>query len=156
VKASLCLRRARPQDLAALVALERVASLDPWAERQVADELVRGAGGEVLVLEGRGGLRGWCALRVAVGELEILRLAVHPEERRRGRARALLGAALRAGMRAGASRALLEVRASNAAARSLYAHFGFVPIGVRKEYYRCPAEDAVVLARALDEERERP
>jgi len=46
-------------------------------------------------------------------------------------------------------RALLEVRASNDVARSLYAKSGFVAIGLRKDYYVEPLEDALVLARPL-------
>jgi ribosomal-protein-alanine N-acetyltransferase len=147
---SLFLRRATPGDLAALVALELEASRHPWNEAQVAGELSRPAPDSVLALDGHAGVRAWCAFRLVVGELQILNLAVHPAERRRGFGRLLLDAALRAGARAGASRALLEVRAGNAAARQLYAAFGFVPLGLRKDYYSLPREDALVLARAID------
>jgi len=41
------------------------------------------------------------------------------------------------------------VRASNTAARTLYAHFGFVPLGARKDYYSEPREDGLVLARDI-------
>ena len=43
---------------------------------------------------------------------------------------------------------LLEVRASNTAAQSLYAAHGFTRIGLRRRYYQAPQEDAVVM-RAL-------
>ena len=39
----------------------------------------------------------------------------------------------------------LEVRESNAAARSLYAHFGFVKVGERKDFYTEPTENAVLM-----------
>jgi ribosomal-protein-alanine N-acetyltransferase len=39
----------------------------------------------------------------------------------------------------------LEVRESNAAARALYARFGFREGGRRRGYYRKPVEDALVL-----------
>jgi ribosomal-protein-alanine N-acetyltransferase len=39
----------------------------------------------------------------------------------------------------------LEVRASNAPALALYRRFGFAPSGVRKDYYKDPTEDALVL-----------
>ena len=45
----------------------------------------------------------------------------------------------------------LEVRASNKAALALYRRFGFAPSGVRKDYYKDPTEDALVLwAREID------
>ncbi len=141
------LRRAGPADLAALAELEALASLDPWNEAQIAVEVARPAPDAALVLAGRSGVRAWCAVRVVAGELQLMSLAVHPDERRRGLGRFLLGAALQAAARAGANRALLEVRASNTAARALYSLFGFVPLGVRTQYYRAPPEDALVLVR---------
>ena len=150
------LRRARLEDAQALVALERGASLHPWNEAQIRAELAREAPDGVLLLQARDGPRGFCAYRLAAGELAVMNLAVLPGERRRGYGRALLAAALRAGARAGAERALLEVRASNAAALALYARFGFERIGARREYYREPVEDAVVLARGLERGARRP
>jgi [ribosomal protein S18]-alanine N-acetyltransferase len=149
VSVAVFLRRALPADVEALVELERAASLHPWNEAQLAVEIARAAPDGVLVMEGRAGVRAWCAYRLAVGELQILNLAVEPRERRRGLGRRLLEAALRRGTAAGAGRALLEVRASNDAARSLYAKSGFVAIGLRKDYYVEPLEDALVLARPL-------
>ena len=43
----------------------------------------------------------------------------------------------------------LEVRASNASARSLYEKLGFEQIGCRKNYYRNPKEDALILKKTL-------
>jgi ribosomal-protein-alanine N-acetyltransferase len=144
------LRRAESADAAALGELERGASLHPWSEAQIQSELAREAPDGVLLLEAREGPRGYCAYRVAAGELSVLNLAVRPSERGRGYGRVLLAAALRAGARAGAARALLEVRASNLAALALYARFGFSRLGQRRAYYREPVEDAVVLARGLE------
>lgn len=153
---AVLLRRAEAADAAALVALERAASLHPWNDAQIRAELAREAPDGVLLIRSRGAARGYCAYRVGVGELSVLNLAVDPGARRRGYGSALLAAALRAGARAGASRALLEVRASNAEALALYAHFGFERIGVRRDYYREPVEEALVLARALGAAPERP
>jgi ribosomal-protein-alanine N-acetyltransferase len=57
--------------------------------------------------------------------------------------------AMARGARAGARRALLEVRAGNTPARALYASLGFTDRGVRRGYYTAPLEDAVVLERAV-------
>jgi [ribosomal protein S18]-alanine N-acetyltransferase len=153
---AVLLRRAEAADAAALVALEQGASLHPWNDAQMRAELAREAPDGVLVLQARDAACGYCAYRVGAGELSVLNLAVDPGARRRGYGSALLAAALRAGARAGASRALLEVRASNAAALALYAHFGFERLGARRDYYREPVEDAFVLARALGAAAERP
>jgi ribosomal-protein-alanine N-acetyltransferase len=127
--------------------LERAASLHPWSEAQMRDELERSAPDGVLVLESRGGILAYGAFRMVVDELHVMNLAVRPELRRRGLARFLLGIALARAARAGATRALLEVRAGNTAARALYTQCGFVPLGRREQYYADPPEDALVLVR---------
>jgi ribosomal-protein-alanine N-acetyltransferase len=43
----------------------------------------------------------------------------------------------------------LEVRASNERAARLYARFGFTEIGIRRDYYERPTEDARVLRLGL-------
>jgi [ribosomal protein S18]-alanine N-acetyltransferase len=72
---------------------------------------------------------------------------VLPARRRTGVATALLVFVLGEGARLGARRATLEVRRSNAVARSLYERFGFAVAGVRRAYYTHPVEDALVLWR---------
>ncbi len=140
-------RRADSGDTAAVAELERVSSLHPWSEALVRAELERSAPDAVLVLEARSGIVGYCAFRIVLDEMHVMNLAVHPERRRRGLGRLLLGKALASAARAGATRALLEVRAGNAEARALYTESGFVPLAVRKRYYSDPPDDALVLVR---------
>jgi len=78
---------------------------------------------------------------VAPDEGEILNLAVAPELRRSGIARALLGEIFQ--YFSGAI--FLEVRESNGAARAFYKSLGFQEVGLRKEYYRAPPETAIVM-----------
>lgn len=139
------LRRAGPADAVAVAVLERGASLHPWSEAQVRDELARPAPDAVLVLEGRDGILAYCAARLVVDELHVMNLAVDARARRRGFGRFLLRRCLALGERAGVRRALLEVRSGNTAARALYANCGFVLLGRRKAYYAEPTEDALVL-----------
>jgi ribosomal-protein-alanine N-acetyltransferase len=143
------LRRGEPDDAAALAALERSASLHPWTEGQLCEELARPLPDAVLVIQGLSGILAYCAVRLVVGELHVMNLAVDARARRRGLARLLLQKSLERGARAGAVRALLEVRAGNTAAQALYARAGFALLGKRKAYYVDPPEDALVLARAL-------
>ncbi len=107
------------------------------------------AGIPFLVAEADGGVVGYVIGRVAADEGEILNVGVHPQWRRRGIARALVRALLDALGAAGARAVYLEVRESNAAARQLYAAFGFGEIGRRARYYRRPVEDAVILRTAV-------
>ena len=80
---------------------------------------------------------------------EIANLAVVPTARRRGVARALLEAIVAEARESRIVRLFLEVRESNAAARTLYASAGFAPIARRARYYRKPVEDAIVLRLEL-------
>jgi ribosomal-protein-alanine N-acetyltransferase len=141
------LRRAGLSDTHALSELEGASSLHPWSEAQMRAELERSAPDAVLVLESRGGILAYGAFRMVLDELHVMNLAVRPEARRRGLGRFLLGKALARAGRAGATRALLEVRAGNTAARALYTECGFVPLAERKQYYSDPPEDALVLVR---------
>jgi ribosomal-protein-alanine N-acetyltransferase len=79
--------------------------------------------------------------------MQILDVAVDPAWRRRGLARFLLRVAFRRAAAAGARTALLEVRAGNREALRLYESLGFARTGVRRQYYREPVEDAVLLRR---------
>ncbi len=89
----------------------------------------------------------YCAVWLILDELHINNLAVHPDWRRRGVATRLLDVVLAEAAAAGAPRATLEVRRSNDAARRLYERFGFHVAAVRRDYYRSPVEDALVLWR---------
>jgi len=94
------------------------------------------------VAEVKGCVAGFLVMReVAPGEREILNLAVDPAERRTGIARGLVGDALARAKGAW----FLEVRASNSAAIQLYESAGFKRAGRRPDYYREPAEDAIVM-----------
>lgn len=78
-----------------------------------------------------------------------MNLAVSLEVRRRGIGRTLLSHALAVGQQEAASRALLEVRASNTGAVALYEQAGFRVTGRRRAYYRQPEEDAVLMEKNL-------
>ncbi len=81
---------------------------------------------------------------VAGGEREVLNMAVDPEFRRRGIARALLEAECNRNL----ADYFLEVRASNEAARALYSVMGFTEVGVRPAYYENPPESGIVMKRS--------
>lgn len=84
----------------------------------------------------------------ASGTGEVLTVAVSPEFRRMGAARGMLGRFLEL-LPAETENIALEVRASNTAAIALYESFGFERQGVRKRFYRDPAEDAIVMVKEV-------
>ena len=92
-----------------------------------------------IVAEIDGEVAGFAVWRgVGEGEWELLNIAVDPAYRRRGVAWELLG-------ELPAGRIFIEVRESNAAARSLYENRGFTLIGRRRGYYESPDEDGIVM-----------
>lgn len=99
-----------------------------------------------------GDATGFLLGRAVAGEAELLTLAVAPEARRRGIARALVAAFLAEAAARGAETAFLEVAADNAPAEALYRAAGFAQAGRRRGYYARPPQpplDALVMARPL-------
>ena len=91
---------------------------------------------------------GMIMARVAADEAEILTLAVHPDARRQGLARALLAEAARHAAAHGATALFLEVALRNTAARALYTGAGFTEVGRRRRYY-ADGDDALVMRLTL-------
>jgi ribosomal-protein-alanine N-acetyltransferase len=81
----------------------------------------------------------------AADEAELANLAVAPGFRGRGIAGALLDQLTRDAWAVGVQAVFLEVRSSNEAAVALYEGRGFHQVGVRRQYYTSPTEDARVL-----------
>ena len=128
-------------DVAVLAALHATSFPDGWSAASIR-ELFASPGVFVFQFPD-----GFILARAAVGEAEILTLAVAPPARRQGRARALIRAAATHALKLGAGTLFLEVATGNAAARALYAGLGFAPVGLRKAYYA--GQDAHILKTAL-------
>jgi len=142
------IRAATAEDAAGVAALEALCfGDDAWTPPMVLSELT-GSDRDALVALEDTALVGY-AMTLASGDVvDLLRIAVRPEARRRGVARALLDAVLERAKRTRAERVLLEVRVGNAAARAFYAAAGFAEIARRRGYYR-DGSDALVLALPL-------
>ena len=126
----------------AVHAIEQRVFADPWSTQDFRD---CASFAVFLVAEQQGKVAGYVVALDAADEGEILNLAVAEGGRRRGLGRALVEAITAALSERGVRQVYLEVRESNAAARALYAGFGFKDVGRRKGYYRRPVEDAIVL-----------
>lgn len=142
------IRAMEPGDLPRCAAIEATAP-DPWTEPQLAEELASDFG-RLFVACRDGQAAGLAVFQLAAGEASLNALTVDPAARRQGAGRALLTGALAALRAEGAQSCFLEVRAGNAAARALYESVGFAAAGVRRGFYRNPAEDGVVMALNLD------
>ena len=140
----------RLSDLPAVMETDRRSFPTPWSEQIWRQELT-GPFGLYLVLEEGDNLSGHIGLKLISGEAHVVTLAVRPERRRRGFARALIEAALGDPVSAGARYLHLEVRPSNVAARVLYRSLGFDETGVRPRYYG--DEDALLMTLDLIKSR---
>ena len=149
--------RMTEHDLLEVVEIEEMCGLSRWGWSGYHAELVNGVGHLLLVaridrdkrifVDER--LAGFVASRLVADELHVNNIAVRPEYRRTGLGGRLLKAVMREGLRLGARVAVLEVRATNHAAQSLYERYGFRIAGRRKGYYSEPPEDALVMRAAL-------
>lgn len=128
-------------------AIEQSAFADPWSTQDFRDCVSSDVLFRVAETEDGDGVAGYVVALDAADEGEILNLAVAPAGRRRGLGRALVEDILAALANRGVRHVYLEVRESNAPARALYAAHGFREVGRRNQYYRRPAEDAIVLRR---------
>ncbi|MCU1384599.1 MAG: ribosomal-protein-alanine acetyltransferase [Acidobacteria bacterium] len=133
-------------DVDDVLALEEAAFTNPWTKAMYLAELEnRGVSYCYLARDTQRHAVGFCSFWRVLDELHINNLAVLPEHRRTGIGSLLLTFVLNKGVELGATRATLEVRRSNGAARLLYGRFGFAVAGVRTDYYSKPVEDALVL-----------
>ena len=90
---------------------------------------------------------------LSLDELQILTVAVDAKARRRGFAGELMGALDEYAKANGIVMISLEVRESNVAAISLYEKYGYARAGLRKNFYRFPTENALVMIKNFDNER---
>jgi len=127
-------------DLDAVAGLEQAHQPQPWSRKAFEDELAqksrvyRVAGSPVMAFGG---------IMVVDDEAHVTNLLVAPDRRRRGVGRRLMISLIEAAIEAGAKQLTLEVRASNEAARALYASLGLAPVGVRPKYYG--DDDALIM-----------
>jgi ribosomal-protein-alanine N-acetyltransferase len=142
------IRSAVPADAGPLVAIERRCFSDPWSEASFREALDSTWSFGLVAHRGQG-VAGYLIGREVAGMGEVLNLAVAPDHRRQGVARALLRAGLALLKKRHVDEVFLEVRESNRSAQALYVSSGFKPVGQRAAYYRNPKEDALVLWLAL-------
>jgi ribosomal-protein-alanine N-acetyltransferase len=143
-------------DLLEVVEIEEACRLSLWGWDSYHAELLRPESIMLVARRARADeqtghtLYGFLSGRVSARELHINNIGVHETARRRGIGHALMDAAIEAGKRQGASRAILEVRAGNVAAQALYRRYGFEVVGRRRQYYREPTEDALLMNATLE------
>ncbi len=142
---SVSIRRMMLEDIPTVHAIDMLSFSLPWPERSFQFELTENPVSRGWVAESDGRLAAMLVLWLIVDEAHIATIATHPDFRRQGIGERLMVEALLAARVEGASRAFLEVRASNLGALAMYKKYGFVIVGVRPKYYKNNNEDAILM-----------
>ena len=132
--------------VAQVAALEKMCFSDPWSENSVASELNNPLS-LWLIAEENQAVCGYVGSQTVLDETDMMNIAVRPDCRRRGIAAALITELVHQLRERGSHILRLEVRESNAPAIALYEAMGFTQLGLRKNYYRNPRENALILGK---------
>ena len=153
IRSAFHIRPATPEMLPEILSLEEACFSSPWTRKMLESELLGNQFAHFLVAMQQEALStgetcaivGYHCFWIVFEELRLMNLAVRESVRRQGIGTALVAEAFRVALNHAATRAVLEVRASNTPARFLYTAMGFTQIGTRPQYYSNPLEDAVLM-----------
>ena len=142
----------RERDLVDVVEIEETSGLNRWGYDAYRRELFTNPNSIMFVARNLvpgpaviGFFAGW----IVEDELHVNNVASHQDYRRIGVGRSLMEVAIDEAGRRGVAQVILEVRSSNEAAQLLYRDLGFSLVGRRRDYYRLPTEDALVMKLKL-------
>ena len=141
-------RELTPQMLGEAAEIEKLCFSEPWSPEALLYMCKSpNTHAVAVIIEGKLAAYGGCEF--VPPEANIVNIATHPDFRRRGCAAAVIDSLEEFLSSKGVDSIFLEVRASNAPARALYEGKGFAVVGVRKNYYRFPTEDAEVMLKTI-------
>ena len=129
--------------------LEKQCFSQPWTQAMLREELDNEFCEMLVAQDEDECVAGYCGVQMITTEAYITNVAVSPDMRRRGIARALVKRMIDMASERGMDFITLEVRTSNSNARALYESLGFSCQGLRKRYYTNPSEDALIMTLNL-------
>ncbi len=139
---------AQPHHLPQLEELEQQCFSIPWTWDQLMSQLPDDCH-EFLAAEQEGKVLGYVGMMTVLDEGYISNVAVDPAFRRQGIADRLITELLDRARIRELSFVTLEVREHNEPAIALYRKHGFAPVGLRKNYYELPVENALLMTKYL-------
>ena len=139
-------RRSVPKDAFGITDIESVTFPDPWSYRDITDLICTEGAMCFSALDGDE-VVAYVLGRLIPPEGEIYSVAVKEEYRLRGISYRLLDYAMKTSRGSGLESTFLEVRSRNIPAINLYTAYGFTKIGVRKNYYKDPTDDAIIMLK---------
>ena len=140
--------------MSAVTAIEAT-TFSSWSREQIVSELKRKNGCSLAAVASNGKVEAWCCGFQTGIDAELLKITVSPLVQRLGLGKALLQKLCTFFAQQEAEQIFLEVRSENRPALNLYLKSGFLETGRRKNYYKEPADDAVILVcRLLNNDKE--
>lgn len=137
---------ARYGDLRTVYRIAEASFPIPWPIEELRKELTRPFSALRVLRPGpNAGIAAFMNFWRIDAELQIMNVAVAPEQRRRGYGSMLLSDLVELARHQAASAVILEVRRTNYDAIRLYERYGFQGIGFRPRYYSDNGEDALVM-----------
>jgi len=144
----ITIREMQIDDLEEVMIIEKECFSVPWTENGFFTFLIREDALFLAALEDER-VVGYIGLITAGPEADITNVAVESSCRNKGIGRQLVGEIIRLAGEKGVEDIFLEVRVSNSPAIKLYSSFGFEKVGLRKDYYEMPREDAYIMKLSL-------
>ena len=132
------------EDIPAIAEIEREEFSIPFKEKDFFD-ILESEISSVLVAKADGVVVGYVSFTVIMDECSIINFATKNEFKRQGVGKSVMTALLSHGDSLGVKKYFLEVRVSNSGAIALYEKYGFVPVGISKNHFASPREDAVLM-----------
>ncbi|MGI6420635.1 MAG: ribosomal protein S18-alanine N-acetyltransferase [Syntrophomonadaceae bacterium] len=142
------IRRMTAHDLDGVMQVELESFPLPWSKESYLGEL-KNSFATYLVCDLEGEIAGFGGIWVVFEEAHITNVAIASQYRQRGLGTLLMEKLEAVAREKRAQRILLEVRTSNFPAQRMYKNLGFIPTGLRKEYYTDNKEDAIVMTKFL-------
>lgn len=137
------------KDIAQAVEIEKQCFSIPWSTKSFEDSITR-EDTLFLICEDENTITGYIGMYISFDEASITNVAVSPHYRKKGYGKALVCAAKEKTGEKRVEKIFLEVRVSNTPAISLYTKMGFENLGVRKNFYDHPKEDAYIMSCDLE------
>ena len=144
MSSALFIKDVTPEMLEEILNIESSCFSMPWTLGQLQNQMNAENCTFLAATDENDAVMGYVGLMTVLDEGYISNVAVSPKFRRQGVADKLIAALIKRSAKDHAF-LTLEVRESNLAAISLYKKHGFIPVGIRKNYYDRPKENAILM-----------
>ena len=141
----MIIRKMELRDLSQVVMIEESLFSDPWTENAFRDTLDQKEADFVVAVSEQEEIIGYCGADRALDEAEIVNVAIRKKDQNQGVGAGMVRTLIEEEKKKGVHFFILEVRESNLSAQHCYEKLGFKSIGIRKNFYDCPRENALIM-----------